>query len=175
MPGWVNHILTDPLWVGGATWGAGAITVIGLSLTYWQASKARAAADAAVQATIRTVRELSLRDHLSELGEAGQLTLRIKDYAYDGNPVAVRMALEMLRTRIGSLEATADGDRSTLREHRSLNQIIGVLERHSDEAAMSTSVSLDATMISHQLNDVRRMLSRRAQKLKRLLPEDTNG
>ena len=160
---------------GSSTWGAGAITVVGLSLTYWQSGKARAAADAAVQATIRTVRELSQREHLSDLGEAGQLTLRIKDYAYDGNPLAVRLALEMLRTKIDSLEATADGDRSTLREHRSLDQIIGILERHSDEAEMSASVSLDATLISHQLNNVRRMLSRRAQKIKRLLPEDANG
>ena len=33
MPDWVVHSLTDPLWVGGATWSAGMITIVGLTLT----------------------------------------------------------------------------------------------------------------------------------------------
>jgi hypothetical protein len=101
------------------------------------------------------------------------LTLRIKDYASAGNPQAVRMALEVLRAKIDSLEATADEDQSTRSEGRAIDRILDTLERHADEAA-SASGRLDASMISHQLNEVRRALSKRAQKMKRVLPEGTD-
>lgn len=172
---WIIHALTAPIWVGGATWGAGAMTAIGLALTYRQAAKARGAAEAVRDATVRTVKALNRKDHLAELGEAAQLALRIKDRAAAGDPQAVRTGLEVLRAKIDSLEATADRDHSTNREARALDRILGMLERHADAAvAVSTPVVLEATLISHHLNDVRGILSRRAQRLKRAVPEDAD-
>lgn len=175
MHDWVIHALTAPIWVGGATWGAGAMTAIGLALTYRQAAKARGAAEAVRDATVRTVKALSRKDHLSELGEAAQLALRIKDQAAAGNLQAVRTGLEMLRAKIDSLDATADRDSSTNREARALDRILAMLERHADAAlGASTPTALEAPLVSHHLNDVRGILSRRAQRLKRAVPEDSD-
>ena len=175
MPAWLSHILTDSLWVVGATWGAGLITIVGLALTYWQARKARKAAEAARQAATRTARRLSLSDHLVDLGEASQLTLRIKEHAAAGHPEVVRMGLEMLRAKIDSLEATADSDSASSREHRSIDHAVGILERYVDEAAVSSAVDLDPGIVSSHLNDVRRVLSKRVERVKRFLPEEADG
>lgn len=174
MPYWLDHLLTNPRWVGGATWGAGLITIVGLALTYWQARKARSAAEAARSATHMTLRELDLRAYMSGLGEAGQLATRVKEYASLGNPQAARLALEMLRAKLDSLEATADDNLVVSQEHRDMDGVLGVMERHIDEAANSRSVKLDANMLANQMNNVRRILSKRIERVKRSLPEDRN-
>ncbi|MEQ8814851.1 MAG: hypothetical protein RLO51_17765 [Thalassobaculum sp.] len=175
MPDWVVHILTDSLWVGGATWGAGVITIVGLALTYRQARGARRAAEAARQATAATVRRLNQSDHIAELGEAGQVTQRIKEHAETGKLEVARICLEMLRAKIDSLEATAGGDNAADREHRSMDRAVGILEQHFDQAMVSPDASLDPAMISSHLNDIRRVLSRRVQRAKRSLPEEADG
>lgn len=174
MPDWITLALTDSVWVGGATWGAGVLTLVGLALTYRQASRALGAAQAAREATVRTKRKLDQYDHIAGLGEAGQVTTRIKEYATMGNPQATRLALEMLRTKIDGLEATAEGNGTVIREHRELEHILGILERHVDEAANSKVTKLDANTIANHMNDVRRMLSKRIERVKRWLPENDN-
>lgn len=175
MPNRLVEILVDPLWLGAVTWGAGLLTLVGLWLTYSQARNARKAAEAARTATARAMRHLNQSEHLAELGEAGQLTLRIKEYAAAGNPEVVRLGLEMLRGRIDSLEATAAGDGVDSRERRTMNHALVALERHVDEVGISPAVHLDPMMISSHLNEVRRVLSRRVQRVKRSLPEEAHG